>query len=495
MRSLLDVSIRTKMLVLLAGVVSLALVIDFGVSTTSDARRIKAAMAEHHAVLADVLGANSTLALNEIVLDKSGAEQVLSSLHLEPAVTFACTYDAKGKVFATYQAKGSPDYSAPPVRADGSSFNADGHLEVFKQITEEKKILGTVYLRVSMKRMNVQISYNTTVAVLVLIAALAVALLLGGRLQGMITQPIYQLVQVAETVSQKGDYSLRAIKQANDELGVLCDGFNAMLAQIQKRDAELEQHRFHLEKLVQERTRELEGKTRELGRSNTELEQFANIAAHDLQEPLRKVQSFGDLLAAKAGATLGEEERDYLKRMQAAANRMQVLVNDLLTFARVASQAKPFEGVDLNRIVREVLSDLETRVKTTGGRVEIGALPQLESDPLQIRQLLQNLIGKALKFHRPDVPPVLNVEARVARNGDGLTLEHSRSDQICEITVRDNGIGFEENTWIASFSLSNACTAAENMRGPAWAWPSAARSSNGMAAPSPPAALQGRGRP
>jgi light-regulated signal transduction histidine kinase (bacteriophytochrome) len=185
-------------------------------------------------------------------------------------------------------------------------------------------------------------------------------------------------------------------------------------------------------------------RVKELASTNAELEQFAFIASHDLQEPLRKVQSLGDLLTAKAGAALGADERDYLTRMQAAAQRMQGLINDLLTYARVTSQARPFVAVDLARVVREVLSDLEARVKTTGGRVEIGTLPQLDSDPLQMRQLLQNLIGNALKFHRPDVPPVIVVAGRVVKNGDSLTLEHSRSDQICEITIQDNGIGFEE---------------------------------------------------
>ena len=189
---------------------------------------------------------------------------------------------------------------------------------------------------------------------------------------------------------------------------------------------------------------ELKRTAQELARSNAELEQFAYIASHDLQEPLRKVQSFGDLLAAKAGPALADEERDYVKRMQAAARRMQELINDLLIFARVTSQARPFVPIDLNRVVQGVLSDLETLIKSCGGRVDVGDLPQLDSDSLQMRQLFQNLIGNALKFHRPDVPPVVVVQARVVKNGAGLALEHSRSDRICEITVCDNGIGFEE---------------------------------------------------
>ncbi len=185
----------------------------------------------------------------------------------------------------------------------------------------------------------------------------------------------------------------------------------------------------------------------ELGRSNAELEQFAYIASHDLQEPLRKVQAFGDLLAAQAGAGLGEEERGYLKRMQAAAQRMQGLITDLLTFARVTSKAKPFVPVDLAQVAREVLSDLDARLKSSVGSVQLGELPQIEGDATQLRQLLQNLIGNALKFHRPDEPPVIAVTARLIENVPGAAdapLPHSLAPQVCEIAVTDNGIGFEE---------------------------------------------------
>jgi len=181
-----------------------------------------------------------------------------------------------------------------------------------------------------------------------------------------------------------------------------------------------------------------------LARSNAELEQFAYIASHDLQEPLRKVQTFGDLLVGQPGAALDETGRLYVERMQGAARRMQGLINDLLTFSRVTSQAKPFVEVNLGEIAREVVSDLEARLRATGGRVEIGELPRLESDPTQMRQLLQNLVGNALKFHRPDVPPVVVVQGRIVKNEEGILLAPFPSGLVCEITVQDNGIGFDE---------------------------------------------------
>ena len=182
----------------------------------------------------------------------------------------------------------------------------------------------------------------------------------------------------------------------------------------------------------------------ELARSNAELEQFAYVASHDLQEPLRKVQSFGDMLATACDKALGEEGRDYLQRMQMAAQRMQLLINDLLTFARVTMRANPFVAVDLAQVAREVVLDLETRIRDTKGGVDIGDLPLLDADPMQMRQLLQNLIGNALKYHRPNDPPLVQVRSRVLKDGTGTPGKEALLGPLCELTVQDNGIGFEE---------------------------------------------------
>lgn len=182
-----------------------------------------------------------------------------------------------------------------------------------------------------------------------------------------------------------------------------------------------------------------------LERSNKELQDFASVAAHDLQEPLRKVQVFGDRLKAKYGKELGEQGSDYLTRMQSATGRMQILINDLLSLSRVTSRARPFVSVNLGEVVRRVLSDLEVRVEQTGGRVEVGEMASFEADPIQIQQLLQNLISNALKFHRKDVPPVVKVHAEHL-NGDGAgpAADSNGNGKWCRIMVEDNGIGFDE---------------------------------------------------
>lgn len=188
-------------------------------------------------------------------------------------------------------------------------------------------------------------------------------------------------------------------------------------------------------------------KATELARSNAELEQFAFVASHDLQEPLRKIQAFGDRLKAKCDAANLQDGRDYLDRMQSAAARMQTLIFDLLTFSRVISRTEPFTPIALNQVVRDILSDLEVRIEKTGGKVEVGELPTVEGDSTQLRQLLQNLIGNALKFHAPGKPPVVKVNSRLLPTPPAFAKADGTSEQPaqrCEITVADNGIGFDE---------------------------------------------------
>ncbi|MBD3181828.1 PAS domain S-box protein, partial [Candidatus Poribacteria bacterium] len=151
----------------------------------------------------------------------------------------------------------------------------------------------------------------------------------------------------------------------------------------------------------------------ELARSNEELEQFAYVVSHDLQEPLRKIQAFGGRLSSKYKDKLEGRGLDYLERMINASERMRTLINDLLTYSRLTTKANPFIPVDLNKIAQEVVLDLEARIEDTGGRIEIGELPEIDADPTQMRQLLQNLIHNGLKFHKEDDQPVVKVYSEI----------------------------------------------------------------------------------
>jgi len=180
---------------------------------------------------------------------------------------------------------------------------------------------------------------------------------------------------------------------------------------------------------------------RALEQRNRELQDFAYVASHDLQEPLRKIRAFADLLIEDFNEALDDTGRYYLERMQDGAKRMSQLISDLLDYSRITTQAQPFEKVDLNEVVRHVISDLELRISDVEGSIEVDDLPIIEADQTQIRQLLQNLIGNALKFHKPDRRPVVTISAEDVRPGavpEGGQVPYTR------VRVQDNGIGFEE---------------------------------------------------
>ena len=169
----------------------------------------------------------------------------------------------------------------------------------------------------------------------------------------------------------------------------------------------------------------------ELERSNNDLKDFAYIASHDLQEPLRKISIFSDRLL-ESKDNLSEHHQNYLSRMGGAAQRMQTLIDDLLQLSQITAKGKPFEKVDLAQITDEEIEDLETRLRETKGKITIGNLPSLDADPFQMRQLLQNLIENALKYHRPETPPIIHLDSQPSENG------------CWKISVQDNGIGLDE---------------------------------------------------
>jgi signal transduction histidine kinase len=182
----------------------------------------------------------------------------------------------------------------------------------------------------------------------------------------------------------------------------------------------------------------------ELARSNVDLQQFSTIAAHDLQEPLRKIQFFGEQLKIEYGEALADEGRDYVERMRNAARRMQRLISDLLAYARVGTTDQPFVPVDLADVVRNAASDLEVQIDQLGAQLHVGELPTIEADPSQMRQLLQNLIDNALKFHRPDEAPVVKIRGELLDVRKGCASGNWPVDESCRVTVEDSGVGFDE---------------------------------------------------
>jgi signal transduction histidine kinase len=293
------------------------------------------------------------------------------------------------------------------------------------------------------------VSRLTTELVLIGVAVLgvvAVAWLLVSRSLRRIDSMTETAIAIAG-----GDLGRHVDESRQDEIGALAGAFNSMTGQLRglinnlearvaERTSALSEANAALSQEVAERERaevELERYATRLEQSNRALQEFAYVASHDLQEPLRKIRSFGDRLQTGYREEVDERGQDYLDRIQNAATRMQALIEGLLAYSRVTSRTDAFETVDLNTIADGVVSDLEVRLHETGGVVTIDDLPTIDADPVQMRQLLQNLIANALKFSQPGRKPLVTVSAGRSEgsNGDGPTWT---------LTVADNGIGFEQ---------------------------------------------------
>lgn len=241
----------------------------------------------------------------------------------------------------------------------------------------------------------------------------------------LIIRQTQALVHVTRKLA-KGDLTVRTgLNYQQGELGQLAQAFDGMADQLAQRDAEREKNLAALGDYATE-----------LEQSNRELRDFTNIASHDMQEPLRKIQTFGELLAERSASGLDERGLDYLRRMQGAAQRMQILIDGLLTYSRLTTKAQSFELVNMTQITRQVVNDLDWQIEQKGAKIDLAELPEVEADSLQMAQLMQNLIGNALKFHAKDRSPVVRIYSSEQTN--------SCQDGWCKILVEDEGIGFDE---------------------------------------------------
>jgi PAS domain S-box-containing protein len=202
-----------------------------------------------------------------------------------------------------------------------------------------------------------------------------------------------------------------------------------------------------LEEKVEERTRELESQKNELKRSNANLEEFAYAASHDLKEPIRKIRTFADRLKNKLGGRLTDDAQYYFQRMEKAAERMQLLIDDLLDYSHVSTTNNYPDDIDLNKKVTQVLEDLEVAIAETNAKITVGSLPMIKGHRRQIQQLFQNLITNAVKFRKPDVIPQIHISWSVVRGEDisSLNLHQELKYELYNlIKISDNGIGFEQ---------------------------------------------------
>jgi signal transduction histidine kinase len=313
------------------------------------------------------------------------------------------------------------EYVEQAIRGGAAAADPERGRALFEQVRATLATLNTeLDADAAQARQRIDGAAAFVVAVGIGIAAAVTALLVAvgvGLRRGVLT-PVSELAAgVREVVS--GDVNRRIAATGPREIHGLGEDVEAMRAYIVR---ELD--------AVQQANERLDQQARDLERSNRDLEQFAYVASHDLQEPLRKVSSFCQLLQRRYGDQLDERGEQYIEFAVDGAQRMQRLINDLLAFSRVGRTTEGFEKVALADVAATAAAQFESARADVDGEIEIGDLPEVTGDPVLLRQLLANLLGNALKFHREGVPPVVRVDAEPL-------------DDAWEIRVSDNGIGIE----------------------------------------------------
>jgi PAS domain S-box-containing protein len=512
-------------------------------------------------VLGDIIASNVSGAV--AFQSQNDANEILNALRAEPHVVAACIYDMQGKIFASYPTNLAR--ASFPERPGQEGYKFEGKfLEGFKSIRQKDQQLGILYIKSDLEAMYEQLRKYVLIGLVLISGSMLVAVAISKILQKSISEPILALEQKAKVVSEKRDYSVRAEKYSNDEVGALTDAFNIMLTEIQYQNQEITTFNQNLEKKVIERTAALQeqkdfvetiinssidliavfdremnyimlnkraddfyplkrtemigknllelfpqlrdsemvrdinlalegeivynknyhsqitGRTfenyyiplqnqenevygiltighditslteakdkleklnAELVKSNRDLEQFAYIASHDLQEPLRKIQTFAQLMQEYFNDP--EQLKHYHQKIKQAASRMQQLIKDVLNFSRIANSEDAFVKTDLNEILDNLKTDFELILRDKNAEIISEPLPVIDGIPLQLTQLFSNLISNSLKYN--EKKPRIIIKSSLL-NQEQLKNYPQLQEEPCYLRIdfQDNGIGFEQ---------------------------------------------------
>lgn len=375
---------------------------------------------------AKIVGYNSAASL--LFGDPRSAIETLSALSAESNVISAGVYTTERKLFASYlrDRKGASDNTVLPVfspeEPDGHRFEAN-RLELWRSIIFRNEAVGTVVIRADLDVLGTRRTRYIGIAAVVLLISTLGAMVVSLTFQRTISQPILNLAATARTVSQDKDFSVRAPGGGKDELGVLVETFNDMLARIQEQNHELQKARDELEQRVIERTAQLEA-------ANKELESFSYSVSHDLRAPLRSIDGFSQAILEDYGDKLDEEGRSDLSRVRAASQRMAQLIDDMLELSRVTRGEMRCEEVDLSKLANSIAAELQSAEPERQIQLAIAEGIKTNGDARLLRVLLENLLRNAWKFTE---------KHSTAKIEFGVNQDNGKAVYF----VRDDGAGFD----------------------------------------------------
>ncbi|MGH9351568.1 MAG: ATP-binding protein [Terriglobia bacterium] len=419
-------SITAKLMWMNMLVSAAALLLACAAFATYEVIAFRRSMVRSLSIQAQIIGSNSASAL--LFNDPRSAGNTLAALKAAPDIMDAGIFTASGQPFAGYWRHDGRNVLAlpaiPKAQTEAHWFK-DRSLVLARRIVFQGKLTGTVLIRIDLRQMDERLKSYATIAGVVLAACMAAVLLMSSFFRRTIADPIVRLAETARIISRQKDYSVRIAENANrDEISVLMESFNEMLAQIQARDGALQEAHNELEDRVEERTAQLKG-------ANKELEAFSYSVSHDLRAPLRQVSGFARILSDEYGAQFDAAGQRYLKLIQDGARNMGRLIDDLINMGRIGRQELLRKPTDLNALLQFALKDLRPEIGARPIDLRLGTLPTIECDPGLIKQVFTNLLSNAVKYTRYQEHPVIEV-GQTEENGETV------------IFVRDNGAGFDQ---------------------------------------------------
>lgn len=384
---------------------------------------------DHLSVISKMIAANSTAAL--AFENTADAEEVLSSLEVEPNILAAVLYDSSGNLFAQYRSNTSIG-SIPQTRPDWQGFRFEkASISGLQPVTHEGTRLGTLYITSNIQAMYDRFTLYLGIAALVISVSFLVAYLLSNKLQKNFSRPILDLAATARIVSENTDYSVRAKKYANDEVGSLTDAFNKMLVRIEQQNQEIKSFNQELEDKVKERTRELEVAYREM-------EAFSYTVSHDLNAPLRHIDSFLGIFLAKYEDGLDESAKKTLNNVTKNARKMRQLIDDLLAFSQLGRKELQRSQVSMKDLVVDIIAE-HPKAADPLINISIQNLPDAFVDSVTIRQVWENLISNAIKYSQH-------------KEASEINIGWEEKPDVVIYYIRDNGAGFNMKNYDKLFN-------------------------------------------